>query len=201
MKIYMVRHEDRTQDCSFYAPLTKKGLKNSVELIKNLKMCNINKIYSSPFIRSLQTIYPYSKEADIKVNLEYGLEEINHQDIIAPKAAGVCLPEYIAESFNHNPSYKTVITADAINYPEKSEEVMTRIKRFLRTVIDDTSAKEQEGGGEHNIVLVTHQCVCSNILNIINKARPDLHLDLEKEYEKGKMSLIFDNGWTFKAIN
>jgi len=86
MKIYILRHEDRTQDCSFFSPLTKTGLNNSVKLIDYLKKEKITKIYCSPFIRTLQTIYPYAKNNNININLEYGLVEIHHQDLIPKKA-------------------------------------------------------------------------------------------------------------------
>ena len=62
MKIYLLRHEDRTQDATFFSPLTKQGLENSVKLIKDLEKSNINIVYSSPFIRTLQTIHPYVKK-------------------------------------------------------------------------------------------------------------------------------------------
>ena len=57
MKIYILRHEDRTMDCTFFSPLTKKGLENSLSLISLLKEKNISYIYCSPFIRTLQTVY------------------------------------------------------------------------------------------------------------------------------------------------
>jgi hypothetical protein len=34
MKIYLLRHEDRTQDCSFFAPLTYDGLENAKKLVE-----------------------------------------------------------------------------------------------------------------------------------------------------------------------
>ena len=33
MRLYILRHEDRTMDASFFSPLTKEGLDNSVKLI------------------------------------------------------------------------------------------------------------------------------------------------------------------------
>ena len=33
MKIYILRHEDRTMDCTFFSPLTQKGLENAIDLI------------------------------------------------------------------------------------------------------------------------------------------------------------------------
>ena len=50
MKIYILRHEDRTQDCSFFSPLTETGLNNSVKLIDYLKKENVTKIYCSLLI-------------------------------------------------------------------------------------------------------------------------------------------------------
>ena len=62
MKIYILRHEQRTKDASFFSPLTKKGHENAKNLVDTLKKLNINKIYCSPYIRTLQTIHPYSNK-------------------------------------------------------------------------------------------------------------------------------------------
>jgi 2,3-bisphosphoglycerate-dependent phosphoglycerate mutase len=200
MKIYILRHEDRTQDCSFFAPLTKIGLENSIKLVNFLKKEKINTIYSSPYIRTLQTIYPYAKSNDIKINIEYGLSEIHHQDIIPKKAVGICLPEYLAESFEYNSEYKTLIKPNDIVYPEKVLDVETRLKRVLRKIIIDNN------NSNNNIIIVSHQTLCNGILKIINKSNSEFKDKLDKyinNYEKGKLCLIYDckNNWTFKTIN
>ena len=33
MKLFILRHEDRTQDATFFSPLTKIGLDNSLNLM------------------------------------------------------------------------------------------------------------------------------------------------------------------------
>jgi 2,3-bisphosphoglycerate-dependent phosphoglycerate mutase len=200
MKIYILRHEDRTQDCSFFAPLTKTGLENAIKLVPDLKKENINKIYSSPFIRTLQTIYPYSKEHDIKINIEYGLSELHNEEIIAKKAVGISLPEYLAESFNYNPEYKTLIKPTDIIYPEKDKHAQTRIKRVLRKIIQDNN------NSNHNILIVTHQTLCNAVINIVNKSSSEFKGKLNdsiNNYKKGKLSLVFESekGWTYKSIN
>jgi len=194
MKIYILRHEDRTDDCSFFAPLTKLGLEKSNKLVSSIKECKINKIFSSPFIRTLQTIDPFVRESKLPVNIEYGLEEINHEDIIPKKAAGINLPEYLAEIFNYNPNYKSHIKPSDINYPEKTEHVKKRVKRLLRNILTENFPSED------NILLVTHQGVCTTILEIVKKAQPELDISME-EYGKGKLSLVYDNDWIFKMIN
>lgn len=196
MKIYILRHEDRTQDCSFFAPLTKKGIENSNLLVKILKTCNINKIYCSPFIRTLQTVDPFNREVGMKINIEYGLEEINHEDIIPKKAAGIHLPEYLAEIFNYNPEYKSFIQPEQIVYPEKTCHLEKRIKRFLRQLITEHTDMSDSS----NILLVTHQGACTTILKVIAKS---LNKDIDSEkYDKGKLSLIYDNNnWVYTPLN
>jgi len=195
MKIYILRHEDRTQDCSFFSPLTKTGLNNSVKLIDYLKKENITKIYCSPFIRTLQTIYPYAKNNNININLEYGLVEIHHQDLIPKKAVGISLPEYLAESFNCNLNYKSFFKSTDIVYPEDNKEVCKRTRKLLQNLISQNYLLNE------NIVLVTHQSVCCEILKIVNKSNK-LEPSVMTSYNKGKLSLVFDTDkWTYKPIN
>lgn len=201
MKIYILRHEDRTQDCSFFAPLTKSGLENSINLIPILDKLKIKIIYSSPFIRTLQTIYPFSKEHDIKINIEYGLSEIHNEDIIPKKAVGISLPEYLAESFNYNPEYKTIINPTDIVFPERDKQLIIRIKRVLRRIIEENQQYDND------IIIVSHQSICSSILKIVNKHSNEYKNKIKEEtingYEKGKVCLVFDSekGWTYKPIN
>ena len=199
MKIYILRHEDRTQDCSFYAPLTKNGLENSTKLIDYLEKEKITQVYCSPFIRTLQTVYPFVKETNsknpnFKINLEYGLVELHHEDLIPKKAVGISLPEYLAESFCCNLEYKSIIKPTDIIYPERAKFVCLRTKRILKKIIEDYFEVEA------NILLVTHQSVCAEILKIVNL---DCKIDptLIKNYETGKISLVYDNGWAYKSIN
>ena len=91
MKIYIIRHEDRTQDATMFSPLTLDGLDNSKKLIEEIYNLKINKLYSSPFIRTLQTVYPFSKKYNIKINLDYALAEIQHPDLIPSNSYKVYL--------------------------------------------------------------------------------------------------------------
>jgi broad specificity phosphatase PhoE len=197
MKIYILRHEDRTQDCSFFSPLTKMGLENAADLVDPLTHESINMIISSPFIRTLQTIYPYSKESHIKINLEYGLIELHNEDLIPKKAVGISLPEYLAEAFNYNPEYKTIIKPTEITYPEKIQDVSKRVKRILKKIIGEYYTTD------YNIVIVTHQTICSIILSIVNEhsQKHKLKKSVISNYEKGQLTLVYENGWTYKSIN
>ena len=71
MKIYILRHEDKIKNSTFYSSLTQLGLENSEKLSEYLINNNINftHIYSSPYNRTIQTITPYSKKKNININL------------------------------------------------------------------------------------------------------------------------------------
>ena len=71
MKLYILSHEDRNQDATFFSPLTKQGLENATKLIKELEKVEISHIYSSPYIRTLQTIHPYSKKHNLKIEVSF----------------------------------------------------------------------------------------------------------------------------------
>jgi 2,3-bisphosphoglycerate-dependent phosphoglycerate mutase len=197
MKIFILRHEDRTQDASLFAPLTKIGLDKSLKLANILDEINITTIYSSPYIRTLQTIYPYVKKKGKNVKIDYSLSEINDDNLISKNSVGTNLPEYIAESFLYDSQYKSVIQPENIPYPEKEKDVQKRIKQFLKGIILNHYQKDD------NIIIVTHQVVCSNILKIINKLTgKNIDESNTKNYPIGGLTLVLNNlDWVFQPIN
>ena len=197
MKLYVLRHEDRTMDLTFFSPLTKNGLDNSIELIKYLVKEKINIVYSSPYIRTLQTIYPYCKKYNIKQNLDYSLTELYQEENIPKKSYQITLPEYIAESFNFNNEYVSSILPLDVNFPENVKDFNKRIKNLLKNIIKDNYKSN------NLILLVTHQGVIDLILHTILKKNNNVKNNLgELKYPKGGLTKIFDNNnWTIDKIN
>ncbi len=194
MRIYILRHEDRTMDATFFSPLTQEGLNNSIKLIKILNNCEINCIFSSPFIRTLQTISPYTKHKNLKINVEHCLSEIQHPHLIPVKSYQINLPLYIAEQFNYNPDYTSMLDPSTHNYPETSESVSSRTKKFLTKIISEMIDTDL------NIVIVTHQIICNNIIRLATKKT--MKFDISYNYPKGGLTKIFDNDkFTFEPIN
>tara|TARA_B110000908_G_C10266319_1_gene464340 strand:+ start:1482 stop:2093 length:612 start_codon:yes stop_codon:yes gene_type:complete len=199
MKIYILRHEDRTMDCTFFSPLTQKGLENSIDLISKLRESEINLIFCSPFIRTLQTIYPYSEKYKINLNLEYSLAEFQHDELIPKRSYSVRLPEYLANDFNYNNSYVSEFEPEDFKYPEKIEDVKKRVKKFFQNMIRNYHDKKV------NILIVTHQLPC-NILSKLSyekrKENNDSEYSLDVKYPTGALTKIFDdNKWEFEPIN
>jgi len=197
MKLYILRHEDRTIDATFFSPLTEKGLTNANNLINHLEKLNITKIFCSPFIRTMQTVYPFAKKKNLKLNLDYNLVEIQHPSIIPQRSFNVELPTYIAKQFNYNSEYVPLLTAKDLVYPENEAHLEIRTKKFLRYIISRYYKTEE------NILIVTHQGLCTNILKLISavgKNKPDK--SLIDNYPTGIISLIFQDGeWVYNKIN
>jgi 2,3-bisphosphoglycerate-dependent phosphoglycerate mutase len=197
MRIYILRHEDRTQDATFFSPLTEKGLENAEKLIETLENLNVEIIYSSPYIRTLQTVYPFVKKTNNKIKLEYALSEIQIEDIIPRASHTVRLPEYIAKLFCYDSGYQTVFKPEEHKYPETENDVKERVRTFLRQLI------AQYGNTDKTLLLVTHQEVCKVILKLVDKnsdVKPPSQL--LKEYPKGGLSQVFEGVcWYYKPIN
>tara|TARA_B100001123_G_C15035393_1_gene917144 strand:+ start:59 stop:670 length:612 start_codon:yes stop_codon:yes gene_type:complete len=196
MKIFILRHEDRTQDATFFSPLTSTGLERSELLVDVLKKHKINKIYSSPFIRTLQTINPYCSKYDLKVNLEYSLSEIQHPLIIPEKSYQVRLPTYMANSFNCNEKYKSLLDPLEHVYPEDENNVSKRVRKFLNTLFNNKLERND------NILIVTHQVVCNEILKISTKKMRGVNIHSSFNYPRGGLTQVFDKDeWLFEPIN
>ena len=197
MKIYILRHEDRTMDLTFFSPLTKSGLENSIKLIDNLEKEKVNSIYSSPYIRTLQTIYPYSKKYNLKPKLDYSITELYQEDNIPKKSYQITIPEYIAESFNYDENYESLFMPNKIDFPEKIPAFKKRIKFFLKNLIRNNYNTDK------NILLVTHQGVIDILMGLLSKSDKRLAEDLiDLKYPKGALTNVFeDNLWKFKKIN
>ena len=197
MRIYILRHEDRTMDATFFSPLTQDGLDNSIKLLEILEKCKIDTIYCSPFIRTLQTIYPYSKKHDIKINTEHSLSEIQHPHIIPVKSYQINLPQYIAEQFNCNSNYISYLDPHNHNYPEDEKSVSSRVKAFLGKIV------REHVDSKHNILIVSHQIVCNCILKKATKRYKDLpQFEIHFNYPKGSITKIFDEEeFIFEPIN
>ena len=57
MKLILLRHEKRENYPGFFSNLVENGFKDSIKLIKKLDKLNIDIIYCSPLVRTLQTIH------------------------------------------------------------------------------------------------------------------------------------------------
>ena len=198
MKLYILRHEERGNETNLMTPLNYKGVVNSEILIDILDNENIDLIFSSPFVRTLQTIYPYAKKSDIEINVDYSLSEYHSRRLICREEYGKYLPTNILKLFNYNSNYKSLINPNDIYYPETNFDCLSRVKSFLRYIIKHYKHTDK------NILIVTHMHICLDILNIVNsKISKESKLGTISLlfYDRGKITKIFDNDWVYEEIN
>lgn len=67
--IILVRHAEKIQDDSSDPLLTHKGKVRSEELAYMLKHVNLDAVYSTPYIRTKQTVLPTAKEHGLEIKL------------------------------------------------------------------------------------------------------------------------------------
>lgn len=73
MKIILLRHEDRPESAAFLTSLTATGRANASKLANEL--ADVDLVFASPFLRTVQTIYPYCLRRGKKINIENALYE------------------------------------------------------------------------------------------------------------------------------
>ena len=124
--------------------LSPDGIIQAGELAARLKNENISHIFSSPFLRTIETAREVARVLDLKIKIEAGLSEWLRSDWFSPKPVLIPLEEKMKRFPEIDPSYKSHV---APVYPENFEEVESRVEKTVNRIM-------QEYGG--NILLVGH---------------------------------------------
>jgi 2,3-bisphosphoglycerate-dependent phosphoglycerate mutase len=174
MKLILLRHEERGFDVGFYSDLTDNGIINSLLLPNKLKKLKIDTIFSSPFIRTLQTIYPYANKYNKKVNIEYGLYEYIHNPYF------LLIPWY--QTINDikdndlkniiNKKYNSIVNKDDFIILENEINLENRIIKFFNYLLKNYK--------NNTVLLVTHKGVINKIIDLYVKPN-----SLENNFEMG----------------
>lgn len=199
MKIYFLRHEDRYKAHSFFTPLSLKGKKNSIKLVYDLLSLKITQVYSSPFIRTLQTIEPFIKKSKLKVKLENSLREFNTINSLPKRESKLLLPEELHNQFNIDSKYKSFLKLEEIIYPEEESNLKRRFNNFLKNIL------EKYKNTDDNILIVSHAGLIEGFIRKLEKKKDEFkYLKRIKPYNYplGRISLIVENNkLVFHSIN
>lgn len=181
MKLYIMRHCKRDiNDCSFESPLLDTGHLDAIESCKKMKKNNINVIYSSPFLRAIQSGNYYSKKYDINMNIDYSLCEYvnkNNKEDLMYSINNYIIPNEWITRYNININNMLL---NEFNYDETLEECILRIKNFLIYI------HEKYKKTNNNILIITHMSIVNIILHLIN----NIELNIEKNHEMGSIIKI-----------
>ena len=173
MKIILLRHEERPDNqVGFMTNLTKNGSKNTHKLANKLQKYNIDIIFSSPYVRTLQTIYPFTKKnPNIKINPEYALQEyLHHSYFLVDNIIYDVRDLFTSDSkylLDHvNLDYKSYISKNELIIPENEKMLENRIMKFMNHII------QKYGNTDKTILLVSHKGIINKIKDIYNKYTP-----------------------------
>ena len=155
-KIYVLRHEKRDiKNPLFHSPLLKEGKEDAEKLKYLIEKLNIEIIFSSPFIRVLQTIEPYCLYKKKKVNIDLSLYEHISTDFDEKDFKfGLNNITYYSHIINYD--YKSFGSLDNVEY-DSYDCVKKNVNEFKKYLLDNYKNK--------NILLVTHLGVINAFLN------------------------------------
>tara|TARA_B100001093_G_scaffold499181_1_gene548160 strand:- start:769 stop:1335 length:567 start_codon:yes stop_codon:yes gene_type:complete len=188
MKIFILSNElFNLEDPSFKVELSEEGKINSQNKIKNiLSELKIDVIYSSPFIRTLQTVFPYASSSKKNIKIDYSLSEVikDKKFIDFPDLNLTVLEK---KNFLIDKNYNSLWNPKTLKYKERNMQIKHRVKMFLSN-LDIKYEKKKI-----NILICSHINICEKILNILSKN------EIEKPYELGKIC-SFNDG-KFEILN
>lgn len=183
MKLILLRHEKRENYPGFFSNLVEDGFKDSIKLIKKLDKLNIDIIYCSPLVRTLQTIHPYCKKNNIKVNLEYALYEYKHNPyfLLEKEMYGVKDIKNKDLTSINNKKYKPKFKKSDFNYNflESENDLENRLNIFLHFIQNNKKLKNK------TVLFVSHKGVINKIKQILN-----FNITMDDEFPKGHFEII-----------
>jgi len=178
MKIVLLRHEKRYIDPGFFTSLTKEGLLKSDNLVDYIDYYKPDVIYSSPFLRTLQTIRPYAVQKNKKVRVDYSLYEYVHAE------------EFTSDNYMHHVTeldhgvfkdiiddYEPIIQPEDIKCKENESDITSRVYHFIETI--------KERHHNQTVLIVSHM----STLNMMKKYYDD-RITLESNFPMGSLTVL-----------
>jgi len=188
MKIYFLRHEKRPQEQTFEISLTDIGHQNAQKLIPLLDSLSIQQIYSSPFLRCLETLHPFCKNNDKNINVENSLYEFVTERLFTQSNYKQSLTSSQKSKYLVNQDYTSFFDIENLLFPQNEELMEERVYAFLNYLIN------QYQNQEISILLCGHKKIVDKIYILYLKEHDLVEEKSKKlEYPMGGLSLVYDN--------
>jgi broad specificity phosphatase PhoE len=185
MKLYFLRHEKRPLEQYFDVSLTPQGMSDAYNLIDPLKSLHLHQIYSSPFIRVLETIQPYLISNNSSVNIEYALYEYVTHNWFNENNYNITLNKSQEEKYLVNSSYESHYNINDLEFPQDTSKITKRVSEFINYLI------EKYKNQDINILLCGHKKIFDVIIG-----QDDIN------YPMGGLSFISENdSLNYEPIN
>lgn len=173
-----MRHFERYDSIDYFTELNDMGKNNAKDKITYLEKLNINLIFCSPFIRTIQSIEPYCQKNNIFINIENSLYEYANPKYFNKdnyKHSIKELKKYNSTNIINN-NYDSYLKLDNLEFPSVScdIDIKGRTSKFISYLYKKYKSQNV------NILLITHKSTINAILN----------RDLEESYDLGKINEI-----------
>lgn len=184
MYLTLLRHEERPpDDPRFFTSLTSEGTdRASTSLVDRLYFSGphvdpIDVIYCSPFLRTVQTVFPFARTTGLKIRIEPALYEFMEDPLFTVdnwKHTWMDLPvEYHSQI---DTSYQPIFPIESLQFRESWDNCFTRTETLLTQLqlLNNTSKTHRHP------LLVTH---LSTINSCLRRWEPDV--DRESYHKPG----------------
>jgi broad specificity phosphatase PhoE len=126
-------------------PLSPEGLKRSVFLAQKLGRLPIDLIFTSPFLRTIQTADPLARILQLPIRLEWGLCEWLCQDWTPAMPKTLSIDELRSDYPNIDLAYQSLVLPC---YPETHEELDARTSILAHALVRNNA---------QNILAIAHK--------------------------------------------
>ena len=161
MKLFALRHFQRYEDISFYSSLTMEGFANASAMVEKLNQLGITHVYSSPYLRTIQTVNPFVSNNILKIRVEPIIGEMRNAENYEPrhmfqKSVGDIPFKYFPNiDWEYTPMKEKLI----VNRPEHREDVVKRVTEFIRMLYEKHSRADR-------ILIIGHSCILNAMKSI-----------------------------------
>ncbi|MGE6752161.1 histidine phosphatase family protein [Rossellomorea sp. NPDC071047] len=144
--IYIVRHA-KAEGQPFHAHLTETGKNQANQLAAFLKKRSIQAIYSSPFVRAIETIAPFARQSGLTIKEDERLGEriLSDQD----------LPDWMAKLKDSFEDFSLALPGG-----ESNDQATERARSFIEDVLENE---------EDHIVCVSHGNLTTLLLRLFDE--------------------------------
>jgi broad specificity phosphatase PhoE len=193
--LWLVRHAHRldfvqpgwfdTATYRYDPPLSAEGFDRANSLAQQFSQVQIDRLYTSPFLRTIQTADPLARLLQLPIRLEWGLCEWLCQDWTSGFPETTPIDESIRCYPNIDDAYQSLVIPC---YPETTQELDARIAIIADKLIQDNS---------DNILAIAHK---GSVLGIAAALTGD---DNWKNYDLvcgGAIKLVCEEGRWLSSI-
>ena len=144
---------------------------------------NITEIYCSPFLRTIQTIYPYCFKNKMEINIENALYEctlgsdFNESNIRHHYSEHLKNFSMFKDIINKN--YISFCNINEINKKNTLSSIKSRVFEFIKNIFNRDKNVGEVFYNDQNILLVTHQYICNFSKQKFNFSKQNVHLDIK----------------------